>query len=85
MIIHHPPSFNWWPVWGVGFLRAFLTYGGGNYMALLPIGTVTERNRQVERHDEPCNVLVAPPGRQLPVDRFTDTLMQPRLQIAVFP
>jgi len=52
-------------------------------MALVPIGTEAERNRQVEGYEGPRDVLVVPPDRQLPVDIVTDTLMQPRLQMAV--
>jgi hypothetical protein len=82
-IISHSPIFYWWPVWVVGFLMAFLTYWGDHRMALVPTGTVAERNRQVEGHEGRRDVLVVPPHQQLPLDDVTDTLMQPRLQMAV--
>src|SRR4051794_38468454 len=35
-IVSHSDLFYWWPVWAVGFLMAFLTYQGGNHMAIVP-------------------------------------------------
>ena len=52
-------------------------------MALVPIGTVAERNRQVEGFAGLRDVLVRPPDQRLPVHLVNDTLMQPRLQMAV--
>ncbi len=82
-IISHSPIFYWWPVWAVGFFMAFLTYWGGHQMALVPIGTVAERNRQVEGYEGPRDVLIAPSGKRLPFDEVDDTIVQPRLQMAV--
>ena len=58
---------------------ALLTYQGGHRMAIVPDGTVAEQGRQVEGHEGPRDVLVAPAGKVLPVDTETGTLAQPRL------
>jgi hypothetical protein len=82
VIISHSTIFYWWPVWLTGFLMAILTYLGGNQMAIVPAGTVAERSRTVEGHDGPRDVLVIPPGKSLPVDPATGTVVQPRLRMA---
>jgi hypothetical protein len=82
-IVSHSDLFYWWPVWAVGFLMAFLTYQGGNRMAIVPDGTVAEQSRRVEGHEGPRNVLVAPPNKELPLDQETGTLMQPHLRMAL--
>ena len=83
VIISHSPIFYWWPVWLAGYLLAALTYVGGYQMAVVPVGTVAEGARTVDGHDGPRNVLVLPPGKQLPRDRATGTVLQPRLRMAV--
>jgi hypothetical protein len=82
-IVSHSDLFYWWPVWAVGFLMAFLTYQGGNRMAIVPDGTVAEQSRRVEGHEGPRDVLVLPPNKELPLDPETGTLMQPRLRMAL--
>jgi hypothetical protein len=82
VIISHSPIFYWWPVWLVGFLRAAFTYLSGHVMALVPPGTVAESSRTVTGHDGPRDVLVLPPERRLPMDRATETPLQPRLRMA---
>jgi hypothetical protein len=82
VIISHSPIFYWWPVWFVGFLMAVLTYFDGHLMALVPVGTVAEKARTVSGHDDPRDVLVLPPDAQLPVDRATGAVLQPRLRMA---
>ena len=62
---------------------AFLTYVGGNRMAIVPDGTVAEQSRRVEGHEGPRDVLVLPPGKDLPLDPETGTLMQPRMRMAL--
>jgi len=81
-IIGHSPLFYWWPVWAVGFLMALLTYLGGNYMAVVPAGTVAEKARPVQGVDEPRDVLILPAGRKLPVDETTGLPEQPVLRVA---
>lgn len=81
-IVSHSPLFYWWPVWAIGFLMAFLTWAGGNHMAIVPAGTVAEQARKVEGHDGPRDVLVLPPNTHLPVDRVTKTPSQPTLHMA---
>jgi hypothetical protein len=83
VIISHSMIFYWWPVWLAGFLMAALTYLSGHEMAIVPVGTVAETGRTVAGHDGPRDVLVAPSGKQLPVDRATGTTAQPRLRMAV--
>jgi hypothetical protein len=82
VIISHSTIFYWWPVWLVGFLMAAFTYLSGHVMALVPPGTVAESSRTVAGHDGPRDVLVLPPGKQLPMDRATETPLQPRLRMA---
>jgi hypothetical protein len=83
VIISHSTIFYWWPVWLVGFLIAAFTYLSGHVMALVPPGTVAEGSRTVAGHDGPHDVLVLPPGKRLPMDRATETPLQPRLRMAV--
>jgi hypothetical protein len=83
VVISHSPIFYWWPVWFVGFLMAVLTYFGGHQMAVVPVGTVAESARTVGGHDDPRDVLVLPPGAQLPADPATGAVLQPRLRMAV--
>ena len=63
-IVSHSDLFYWWPVWAVGFLMASLTYLGGHRMAIVPPGTVAEKNRMVEGHDGLRDVPVAPADRR---------------------
>src|SRR5262249_650850 len=72
----------WWPVWFVGFLMAAWTYVDGHLMAVVPKGTVAESARTVGGHDDARDVLVAPAGKRLPVDRATGEALQPRLRMA---
>ena len=81
-IIGHSPLFYWWPVWAVGFLMAFLTYLGGNYMAVVPAGTVAEKARQVQGVDGPRDVLILPAGKELAIDETAGEPEQPRLRVA---
>jgi hypothetical protein len=81
-IIGHSPLFYWWPVWAVGFLMAFLTYLGGNYMVVVPAGTVAEKARQVQGVDEPRDVLILPANRELAIDESAGVPEQPVLHVA---
>jgi hypothetical protein len=80
-IYFHSDLFYWWPVWAAGFLMAFLTYLQGSYMAIVPAGTVAEKERQVQGVDGPRDVLILPASRQLPVDA-EGVPEQPRLRVA---
>jgi hypothetical protein len=82
VIISHSTIFYWWPVWFVGFLMAAATYFGGHLMALVPTGTVAESVRVVAGHEEARDVLVLPPGKELPRDGSTGEPIQPRLRMA---
>ncbi|SIO25725.1 hypothetical protein SAMN05444166_3285 [Singulisphaera sp. GP187] len=82
VLISHSPIFFWWPVWLVGFLLAALTYLDNQLMAVVPVGTMAERQRTVEGHDEPRDVLVLPQGKPFPVDKATGAIAHPRLRMA---
>jgi hypothetical protein len=64
IVYGHSNILYWWPVWFVAFVLAVVTYVEGHQMAVVPDGTVVERDRTVEgilgRHD----VLLAPEGKQ---------------------
>lgn len=81
-IISHSPLFYWWPVWAVGFLMALLTFADGGVMAIVPPGTLAEKDRQVQGHDGVRDVLVLPANRQFPLDRVTGTPNHPHLHMA---
>jgi hypothetical protein len=61
---------------------AFLSYLGGNNMAIVPAGTVAEKARQVQGVDGPRDVLILPANRQLPADETAGVPEQPRLRVA---
>jgi hypothetical protein len=61
---------------------ALLTYLGGDYMAVVPAGTVAEKARQVQGVEGPRDVLLVPLNRELPVDETTGVPEQPRLRVA---
>jgi len=44
----HSPILYWWPVWGVGFLMALLTYLDGGRLVVVPRGTEASRAWRVE-------------------------------------
>jgi hypothetical protein len=85
IIYSHSGLFYWWPVWAVGFLMALLTLLGGHRMALVPAGTTAEASRKVEGHESEgaLDVLIVPKGSQLPRNRETQKLLDPRLHMAV--
>jgi hypothetical protein len=80
-IVGHSNLFYWWPVWAVGFLLAFLTYLGGDYMAIVPAGTVAEKDRQLEGFGT-RDVLILPADRKLPTDETAGVPEQPSLRVA---
>jgi hypothetical protein len=61
---------------------AFLTYLGGNYMAVVPAGTVAEKARQVQGVDGSRDVLILPAHRELAIDETAGEPEQPRLRVA---
>lgn len=63
-IYSHSVLFYWWPVWAFGFLMAILTAVDNHVMAIVPPGTVAERDRNVEGHGT-RDVLVLPQGAHL--------------------
>src|SRR5690242_17842700 len=76
-IVGHSPLFYWWPVWAVGLLMAILTYLGGDYMAVVPAGTVAEKARQVQGVEGPRDVLILPANRELALDETAGVPEQP--------
>jgi hypothetical protein len=78
----HSPLFYWWPVWVAGFVLAALTYMDGHVMAVVPQGTVVERDRPVPGEGQ-RDVLVAPPGQAIPAPPpATGAADEPRLRVA---
>jgi len=81
-IISYSDLFYWWPVWPARFLMARLTYLGGNYMAVVPAGTVAEKARQVQGVDGPRDVLILPANRKLARHETTGVPDQPVRRVA---
>jgi len=82
-IYGHSPLLYWWPVWLTGFLFAALTYMDGHVMAVVPQGTVVERNQAVPGEDKPRDVLVAPAGQKVPpAPPVTGSPDEPHLRVA---
>jgi hypothetical protein len=83
VVISHSPLFYWWPVWVVGFIMAALTFFYGEQVAFVPTDTVAEKQRKVEGHEGPRDVLITPAERGLPtLTDESDELKQPRLRMA---
>src|SRR5262249_26857050 len=59
-----------------------LTYLGGNYMAVVPAGTVAEKARQVQGVEGPRDVLILPANRELALDETAGVPEQPVLRVA---
>ena len=89
-IVSHSNLFYWWPVWGIGFVMALLTYFDGNRMAVVPAGTEAVRKARVEAEKKPGekvtytgrDVLVAPEGKPLPPPGADLPPDQPYLRVA---
>jgi len=64
VVYGHSNILYWWPVWLVAFILAAVTYVEGQQMAVVPDGTVVERDRAVAGVDGRHDVLVAPPGKK---------------------
>lgn len=54
-IVSHSNLFYWWPVWVAGYLMALLTYWDGHLMAIVPEGTVAQKDCRVEGYEQPCD------------------------------
>lgn len=82
-IVSHSSLFYWWPVWAVGFIMSAISAFSPYRMALVPEGTVAEKQRTVEGHGT-RDVLVVPggQGRQLVTDEKTGNPVQPTLHMA---
>src|SRR5262245_54477792 len=80
-VYSHSPLFYWWPVWFVGFLMAVITYFDPYVMAVVPKGTVAEKDRVVPGHSGGVEVLVTPPNKPLPRNPDKE-LEQPRLHMS---
>ena len=83
-IISHSNLFYWWPVWAVGLVMAMLTFFDGHRMAIVPDGTVAEKSRTVQGHEDQGahDVLIVPKGKSLPLEA-DNSLAQPRLHVAL--
>lgn len=77
VIYSHSNLFYWWPVWACGFIMALVTVFSGQSLAIVPNGTIAERERQVQGHDEPRDVLVVPAKKHLPPAPAPDQKKKP--------
>lgn len=80
-VISHSQLFYWWPVWAVGFLMAFITWGWGEQVAFIPNGTELKLGAKVDGIDGPRDVLIAPAGQSFPVP--PDSEEAPRMHMTV--
>jgi hypothetical protein len=80
-VFSHSALFYWWPVWAVGFLMAIITGAEGHLLAVVPTGTVAERERTVQGHDKSVDVLVVPSGRHLPLTPEGEAV-QPKVHVS---
>ena len=82
VVYGHSNLFYWWPVWLVSFVLAGVTYMEGHQMAVVPEGTIAERDREVEgmtgRHD----VLVAPAGKPFSLAREEGQARTPGMSVS---
>jgi hypothetical protein len=81
-VVSHSNLFYWWPVWATGLVMAGLSYVQGNYLGVVPEGTKAVEGVRVSGYDGPCDALVVPPGKHLPVDRVSKELLQPIVRVA---
>ena len=66
VIVSHSTLFYWWPVWALGFVFFLLTlFVNPHLMALVPPGTLAEKQRPVLGPDDPRDVLILPKGGKL--------------------
>jgi hypothetical protein len=45
-VVQHSQLFYWWPVWAAGFIMFFISWLGGDHMALVPKDTEIERTEK---------------------------------------
>jgi len=90
-IYSHSSLFYWWPVWVGGFIMAIVTFFSHEVLAIVPVHTEPEQNRQLpwlksedgKSKDEGIrNVLVLPKGKELPKNKTTGKPEEPHLRIA---
>ena len=82
VVYGHSNLFYWWPVWLVSFILAAATYMEGNQMAVVPGGTVVERERQIEGVSGRRDVLVAPEGQSFSLARETGQTRTPGMSVS---
>jgi len=82
IVYGHSNLFYWWPVWLVSFVLAAVTYIEGNQMAVVPAGTVVERDRTVEDVAGRRDVLVAPAGKSFSLARETGQARTPGMTVS---
>jgi hypothetical protein len=80
-VYSHSALFYWWPVWAVGFIMAALTYYDGYVMALVPVKSTAELEREVAGHPGRVDVIVAPPNKHIAL-KPDGTPQEPRLHMA---
>jgi len=82
-IYSHSSLFYWWPVWAVGSIMALLTWTDGSRMALVPVDTKPEAQRDVPGSGT-RDVLIVPQGKKLPQNK-EGNLIEPKLHMANSP
>lgn len=82
-VFGHTNLVYWWPVWLLGFVFAFLTWMDGHRMAVVPEGTHVEKAKTIPGESGPRDVLVAPPGKELPTQpKATEESSSPTMLVA---
>jgi hypothetical protein len=82
VVYGHSNLFYWWPVWLVSFILAGVTYAEGHQMAVVPPGTVVERDRQVEGVAGHRDVLIAPEGKSFSLARAEGQARTPGMSVS---
>lgn len=84
VIVSHSTLFYWWPVWALGFVFFLLTLiVNPHVMALVPPGTVAEKDRKVAGKEEERDVLILPKGGKLLDDPHNPgSPLQPKVHVS---
>jgi hypothetical protein len=69
VVISHSSLMYWWPVWACGFIMAILTAIDGSLMAVVPPGTIADKQHvkvETGKADVEREILIVPEGKKLP-------------------
>ncbi len=88
VVYRHSSLFYWWPVWGLGFLFAAVTYFDHYQLATVPANTVAAENRSVDIDGkgtmEPRHVLILAKDTKGHLKHKTDDGAEEILQPSIF-